>query len=293
MGMQITVLSPEFWDEYELLDCGNFEKLERFGKYVFVRPEPQALWPKRLPEADWNAADVVFEGRSPSTGDWRRRSSIPDRWEIKYSSDQLNLKFRLALTSFKHVGLFPEQAVNWEYIATQIKRLRTPEPRFLNLFAYTGAASLAARQAGAQVTHVDSIKQVVTWANDNMQLNGLQDIRWMVDDAVKFVKREIRRGNTYHGIILDPPAYGHGPKGEKWQLEHMISDLVADVCELLDPEEHFMVLNTYSLGFSAVVARNLLEAHATKSTRIDIGELNLQARSGVNLPLGVYGRAEK
>jgi 23S rRNA (cytosine1962-C5)-methyltransferase len=291
--MQITVLSPEFWDEYELLDCGNFEKLERFGKYVFVRPEPQALWPKRLPEADWNAADVVFEGRSPSTGDWRRRSSIPDRWEIKYSSDQLNLKFRLALTSFKHVGLFPEQAVNWEYIATQIKRLRTPEPRFLNLFAYTGAASLAARQAGAQVTHVDSIKQVVTWANDNMQLNGLQDIRWMVDDAVKFVKREIRRGNTYHGIILDPPAYGHGPKGEKWQLENMISDLVADVCQLLDSEEHFMVLNTYSLGFSAVVARNLLEAHATKSNRIDIGELNLQARSGVNLPLGVYGRAEK
>lgn len=293
MGMQITVLSPEFWDEYELLDCGNFEKLERFGKYVFVRPEPQALWPKRLPEADWNAADVVFEGRSPSSGDWKRRSSIPDRWEIKYSSDQLNLKFRLALTSFKHVGLFPEQAVNWEYIATQIKRLRTPEPRFLNLFAYTGAASLAARQAGAQVTHVDSIKQVVTWANDNMQLNGLQDIRWMVDDAVKFVKREIRRGNTYHGIILDPPAYGHGPKGEKWKLEDMVSDLVADVCQLLDPEEHFMVLNTYSLGFSAVVARNLLEVHATKSNRIDIGELNLQARSGVNLPLGVYGRAEK
>ncbi len=291
--MQITVLSPEFWDEYELLDCGNFEKLERFGKYVFVRPEPQALWPKRLPEADWNAADVVFEGRSPSSGDWKRRSSIPDRWEIKYSSDQLNLKFRLALTSFKHVGLFPEQAVNWEYIATKIKRLRTPEPRFLNLFAYTGAASLAARQAGAQVTHVDSIKQVVTWANDNMQLNGLQDIRWMVDDAVKFVKREIRRGNTYHGIILDPPAYGHGPKGEKWKLEDMVSDLVADVCQLLDPEEHFMVLNTYSLGFSAVVARNLLEAHASKSTRIDIGELNLQARSGVNLPLGVYGRAEK
>lgn len=293
MGMQITVLSPEYWNEYELLDCGNFEKLERFGKYVFVRPEPQALWPKRLPEADWNAADVVFEGRSPSSGDWKRRSSIPDRWEIKYSSDQLNLKFRLALTSFKHVGLFPEQAVNWEYIATQIKRLRTSEPRFLNLFAYTGAASLAARQAGAQVTHVDSIKQVVTWANDNMQLNGLQDIRWMVDDAVKFVKREIRRGNTYHGIILDPPAYGHGPKGEKWKLEDMVSDLVADVCQLLDPEEHFMVLNTYSLGFSAVVARNLLEAHASKSTRIDIGELNLQARSGVNLPLGVYGRAEK
>ncbi len=293
MDMQITVLSPEFWEEYELLDCGNFEKLERFGKYVFVRPEPQALWPKRLPEADWNAADVVFEGRSPSSGDWKRRSSIPDRWEIKYSSAQLNLKFRLALTSFKHVGLFPEQAVNWEYIATQIKRMRNPEPRFLNLFAYTGAASLAARQTGAQVTHVDSIKQVVTWANDNMQLNGLQDIRWMVDDAVKFVKREVRRGNTYHGIILDPPAYGHGPKGEKWKLEDMVSDLVAEVCQLLDPEEHFMVLNTYSLGFSAVVARNLLEAHATKSTRIDIGELNLQARSGVNLPLGVYGRAEK
>lgn len=288
--MQIQVLSPEFWTEYELIDCGDFKKLERFGELTIVRPEPQALWPPKFGEDVWDAADVVFVGRSPSTGDWRKSHGTPDRWEIRYKSKQLDLKFRLALTSFKHVGLFPEQAVNWEHIATSIKGLNVDKPRFLNLFAYTGAASLAARQAGAEVTHVDSIKQVVTWANDNMQLNDLTDIRWIVDDAVKFVKREVRRGNTYHGIILDPPAFGHGPKGEKWKLEDMVSDLVSDVCQLLDPEEHFLILNTYSLGFSAVVAQNLLKEFSPKTSEVEMGELMLSAKSGVQLPLGVFAR---
>ncbi len=288
--LQVNILTPEYWSDYELLDCGNFQKLERFGKYVFIRPEPQAIWEPALSASEWEKADVTFEGRSPSTGDWKKHTSVPDRWNIQYKSPSLNLQLRLALTSFKHVGVFPEQAVNWEYIAFSIKRLKTKSPRFLNLFAYTGAASVAARQAGAEVTHVDSIKQVVTWANDNMQLNNLSDIRWMVDDAVKFVKREIRRGNTYHGIILDPPAYGHGPKGEKWKLEEMVNDLVADVAQLLDPKEHFLILNTYSLGFSAVVASNLLKKHLPHPENIEIGELMLPAASGVNLPLGVFGR---
>jgi 23S rRNA (cytosine1962-C5)-methyltransferase len=288
--MQITALKPQFWKDYELLDCGNFQKLERFGDLVLVRPEPQALWSPGMAEAVWKKADVVFEGKSPTTGEWRRGAGVQDRWEIRYKSDLLDLKFRLALTAFKHVGIFPEQAVNWEFIANSIKRLRTDKPQFLNLFAYTGAASLAARQAGAEVTHVDSIKQVVTWANDNMQINGMQDIRWMVDDAMKFVKREIRRGNTYHGIILDPPAYGHGPKGEKWKLEEMVNELVADVALLLDPEEHFLVLNTYSLGFSALVAGNLLREHLPAPGGLEVGELMLEATSGKLLPLGVFGR---
>lgn len=288
--MNIKAESPAFWKDYELIDCGDFQKLERFGNYVFIRPEPQALWSKQLSESEWGKADVVFVGRSPSTGDWRKKSGIPDRWEIGYKSDLLDLKFRLALTAFKHVGIFPEQAVNWEYIGNSIRRLNTTTPRFLNLFAYTGGASIAARYMGAEVTHVDSIKQVVTWANDNMQMSGLTDIRWMVDDAVKFVKRELRRGNTYNGIILDPPAYGHGPKGEKWKLEDMINDLVREVCQLLDPEEHFLILNTYSLGFSALVTHNLLKEHLPNPITAEIGELMLEATSGVILPLGVYGR---
>lgn len=288
--MNIKAEFPTFWQDYELVDCGDFLKLERFGKYLFIRPEPQALWSKRLTDSDWNKADVVFVGRSPSTGEWKKNSGISDRWEIGYKSETLDLKFRLALTAFKHVGIFPEQAVNWEFIANSIRKLESPNPRFLNLFAYTGGASIAARQMGAEVTHVDSIKQVVTWANDNMQLTGLTDIRWMVDDAVKFVKREIRRGNTYHGIILDPPAYGHGPKGEKWKLEDMINELVGEVCELLDPEEHFLILNTYSLGFSALVANNLLQEHLPQPQTASIGELLLKATSGVDLPLGVFGR---
>ncbi len=267
--------------------------MERFGSVTLIRPEPQALWKPALPDSDWKKADVTFVGRSPSTGDWRRPKALPDRWNIRYKSPNLDFKLRLAFTSFKHVGVFPEQAVNWEYIAERIKALKTPNPRFLNLFAYTGAASIAARAAGATVTHVDSIKQVVTWANDNMQLNGLTDIRWMVDDAVKFVQKEVRRGNTYHGIILDPPAYGHGPKGEKWKLEDSVYELMTDVVKLLDPKEHFIVLNTYSLGFSSIVAGNLLRQSLGSQSEIEIGELMLTPRSGVPLPLGVFARAQK
>ncbi len=289
----ISLHHPGYWSDYELLDSGDFKKLERFGSIVLVRPEPQALWKPTLPEKDWKAAQVVFVGRSPSSGDWRKPANLPDRWNIRYQSPALDLKFRLAFTSFKHVGIFPEQAVNWEYIADRIKQIKSPNPRFLNLFAYTGGASLAARQAGAAVTHVDSVKQVVTWANENRQLSGLEDIRWMVDDAVKFVKKEIRRGNTYHGIILDPPAYGHGPDGEKWKLEDMVDDLVADVAQLLDPTEHFIVMNTYSLGFSAVVAGNLLRRHLPEGSVVETGELMLMAKTGVPLPLGVFARAAK
>lgn len=195
----------------------------------------------------------------------------------------------MALTAFKHVGIFPEQAVNWDYITQRIKSFKTAQPKLLNLFAYTGGASLAARAVGADTTHVDSIKQVVTWANENQEISGLKNIRWVVEDALKFVKREIKRGKKYNGIILDPPAYGHGPGGEKWKLEDNIQEMMADVVKLLD-DEHFLILNTYSLGFSSVIVENLIRSSYPMAQNLETGELYLQATSGCKLPLGVFGR---
>ncbi len=291
----IELLSPSHWKDYELLDCGDFEKLERFGELILIRPEPQAVWAKALPEADWTKLHHIrFKGKSATSGEWvKKNGKSPDRWNISYKTEDIAIKFRLGLTSFKHVGIFPEQAVNWDFIAQQVKRFKNPEPKILNLFAYTGGASLAAKAAGADTTHVDSIKQVVTWANENQELSGLANIRWVVEDALKFVKRELKRGKTYNGIILDPPAYGHGPNGEKWKLEDHIQEMMHDVMQLLDPEEHFLILNAYSMGFSSVIIENLLKSSMPNIQNLNCGELYLQATSGCKLPLGVFGRCSK
>jgi 23S rRNA (cytosine1962-C5)-methyltransferase len=291
----IELLSPSHWKDYELLDCGDFEKLERFGELILIRPEPQAVWAKALPESEWNKLHHIrFKGKSATSGEWvKKNGKSPDRWNIAYKNEDIAIKFRLGLTSFKHVGIFPEQAVNWDFIAQQVKRFKNPEPKILNLFAYTGGASLAAKAAGADTTHVDSIKQVVTWANENQELSGLENIRWVVEDALKFVKRELKRGKTYNGIILDPPAYGHGPNGEKWKLEDHIQEMMHDVMQLLDPEEHFLILNAYSMGFSSVIIENLLKSSMPNIQNLHCGELYLQATSGCKLPLGVFGRCSK
>ena len=291
----IELLSPSHWKDYELLDCGDFEKLERFGEVILIRPEPQAVWAKALPEADWTKLHHIrFKGKSATSGEWvKKNAKSPDRWNIAYKNEDIAIKFRLGLTSFKHVGIFPEQAVNWDFIAQQVKRFKNPEPKFLNLFAYTGGASLAAKAAGADTTHVDSIKQVVTWANENQELSSLANIRWVVEDALKFVKRELKRGKTYNGIILDPPAYGHGPNGEKWKLEDHIQEMMHDVVQLLDPEEHFLILNAYSMGFSSVIIENLLKSSMPNIQNLHCGELYLKASSGCKLPLGVFGRCSK
>jgi 23S rRNA (cytosine1962-C5)-methyltransferase len=237
---------------------------------------------------------IRFKGKSATSGEWvKKNGKTPDRWNIAYKNEDITIKFRLGLTSFKHVGIFPEQAVNWDFIAQQVKRFKNPEPKILNLFAYTGGASLAAKAAGADTTHVDSIKQVVTWANENQELSGLENIRWVVEDALKFVKRELKRGKTYNGIILDPPAYGHGPNGEKWKLEDHIQEMMHDVMQLLDPEEHFLILNAYSMGFSSVIIENLLKSSMPNIQNLHCGELYLQATSGCKLPLGVFGRCSK
>lgn len=289
------MLSPDRFTDYELLDCGDFEKLERFGRYVTIRPEPQAVWSKVLPEEEWERkAHVRFVPKSSSAGSWKKMREMPDQWRISYGLNRMHtLQFRLGLTSFKHVGIFPEQAVNWDFIyerVSHIKRIE-PQPRILNLFAYTGGASLAARAAGADIIHLDSIKQVVTWARENMEISGLDGIRWLVEDAMTFVKREVKRGKKYHGIILDPPAYGHGPNGENWKLEEMINEMIGLVSQLLEHEHSFLVLNTYSLGFSSMIIQNLLNEHFPKRLKdSQSGEIFLKATSGVVLPLGVVGR---
>ncbi len=288
----IQALSPENWIDYELLDCGDFEKLERFGEIIVIRPEPQAVWAKTFAENDWQKQHHIrFKGKSATSGEWiKKNTQIADRWHIQYKNKEVEIKFRLALTSFKHVGIFPEQAVNWDYISQTIKKFKTQEPKVLNLFAYTGGASLIARAAGADTTHVDSIKQVVSWANENQEISGIKDIRWVVEDALKFVQRELKRGKKYNGIILDPPAYGHGPKGEKWKLEDQIKEMMGSVVQLLDAEEHFLILNTYSLGFSSIIVENLIRKAYPQVKNLETGELYLQAKSGVNLPLGVFGK---
>ena len=257
----ISLLTPTHWKDYELIDCGDFEKLERFGNLILARPEPQAVWKKMRSEQEWKkATHIRFKGRSATTGEWiKSANQIPDRWNVNYQNDDVSINLRLGLTSFKHVGVFPEQAVNWDYISSSVKKFKSPSPKVLNLFAYTGAASLIAKAAGADTTHVDSIKQVVNWANENQELSNLKDVRWVVEDALKFVKRELKRGKKYNGIILDPPAFGHGPNGEKWKLEDHIQEMMMDVVQLLDEEEHFLILNTYSLGFSSVIVENLIK----------------------------------
>jgi 23S rRNA (cytosine1962-C5)-methyltransferase len=291
------LLSPKKFTDYELIDCGDFLKLERFGKIITIRPEPQAVWSPSLNYNEWlKMADVVFEAKSSSSGTWKKQKNVSDSWMIKYHIESIDktIDFRLALTSFKHVGVFPEQAVNWEYIGEGLKKIKNDKKNFLNLFAYTGGASLAAKAAGADTTHVDSIKQVVTWANSNMEISKLNHIRWVVEDALKFVKREVKRGNTYHGIILDPPAYGHGPNGEKWKLEDNINEMIQLVLQLLNPQEHFLILNAYSLGFSGIILENLLNTHLVKfpKAKVETGELFLQSTHKNKLPLGVFGRVE-
>lgn len=296
------LLTPISFPDYELLDCGNFEKLERYGKYILIRPEPQAVWDKELSQQEWEkTAHVRFIQKGSNSGEWKKLKHMPEKWQISYqvrnqnSKGSSQLNFKLSLTSFKHVGIFPEQAVNWDYIYDAVMRL-TPSPfpngeeriKFLNLFAYTGAASLAARAAGADVTHLDSVKQVVTWARENMELSGLKDIRWVVEDALKFVKREVKRGNKYHGIILDPPAYGIGASGEKWKLEDNIREMMKNVLQLLDEKNHFLILNAYSLGFSSLIIENLFRDFA--KDKLGTGELYLQSKTNLKLPLGVFGR---
>jgi 23S rRNA (cytosine1962-C5)-methyltransferase len=296
------VLSPvttALWKEYELLDSGGFEKLERFGDRILIRPEPQAIWNKALPEEVWHelhhARYVRTKGSASDAGylddkgHWTFKAKLPERWTVPFIHEDLRMSFLLACTSFGHVGLFPEQAENWRYIRHAVKSLGMEKPAVLNLFAYTGGSTLAASLTGASVTHLDSVRQVINWANDNCRANNISDVRWVVEDARKFVDREVRRGNKYHGIILDPPAYGRGPEGEKWVLQEHLHDLLASCRKLLHPAGSFLVFSMYSIGFSSLVADNLVKSLFGDTER-ETGELVVHSRTGQKLPLGTVVR---
>ena len=296
----MTEFPSPLWKDYELLDSGSGAKLERFGAYVLSRPEPKALWNPSLPASEWRrlahtdftpGAGFGKAGKEDS-GTWNRLKKMEDQWWIRYANeDGLKMDLRLGLTSFKHVGVFPEQAPNWDWIFRQTRALAAKgrTPRVLNLFAYTGAASLAARAAGADVTHLDSVRQVVTWARGNMEHSGIDGIRWVVEDAMKFAQREERRGNRYDGIILDPPAYGHGPDGEKWKLDECLFGLLRTVGGILAPQDAFLVLNLYSNGYSALLGETLVR-QAMPTASLESGELALNDRFGKALPLSIVVR---
>ena len=289
----IKLYTPLHWKDYELIDSGNFEKLERFGNQVLTRPEPQAVWDKSLPESEWQKqSQAVFrkEKNDPEKGRWILGKQCKEQWQIGYQYKTMNIRMRLGLTSFRHIGVFPEQGDNWDFIYDRVKQMKSPKPKVLNLFAYTGGASLAACAAGAEVVHVDSVKPVITWARENMELSRLDGIRWIVEDALKFVKREARRGSRYNGIILDPPAYGRGADGEKWVLEENISEMIRTCSSLLDPGENFLIMSLYSMGFSSLIGENLIRAAFGARETLGSGELYLNDSFGKKLPLGTIVR---
>lgn len=297
--------NPQNWKDYELLDSGRGAKLERFGEYVLARPEPKALWDKSMTDEEWNrlahtrftpGAGFGKAGKEDS-GTWERLRNMPDQWWIRYNRGP-KFSLRLGLTSFKHVGVFPEQAANWDYIfkhTSDIAAKTGSKPKVLNLFAYTGAASLAAKCAGADVTHLDSVRQVVTWAHGNQDRSGLDGIRWVVEDAMKFANREAKRGNLYQGVILDPPAYGHGPDGEKWKLDECLFDMMKTVGKILAPQNSFLVLNLYSNGFSAILGETVVRQAfgLAPDAALESGELALRDKFGKNLPLSIFVRLRR
>ncbi len=291
--------APIQMPDYQLIDCGDSEKIERFGPYILIRPESQAIWKKRLSDKEWQSmAHARFKREQQKTsyrsgdtgnGGWTFIKKMPENWNITCPLPNGKFSLKLSLTSFGHVGIFPEQIDNWHFIYNAVKQNKNTRPRVLNAFAYTGGASLAARAAGAEVTHLDAVKQVVAWGKENMEISKLTDIRWIVDDALKYLRREEKRGKTYHGIILDPPAYGRGPGGERWILDEGINDVLTACTKILEPRNHFFVLNLYSLGYSPLISNNLVESHFDCKYKT-FGESFLRSQSGIDLPLGTFVR---
>ena len=273
------------WKEYEVLDATQGLRLESWAGKLLVRPDPQVIWATERKDPRWNRFDAKSHRSPTGGGRWEIRS-LPESWLLHYKDD---LTFHVKPMNFKHTGVFPEQAANWDYIREKVEGAGRPV-RVLNLFAYTGGASLAACAAGADTTHVDSVKQVVTWARENMELSGLDGIRWIVEDALKFVQREVRRGNRYHGIVLDPPAYGRGANGEKWILEDNICEMLECCARLLEPRGAFLVLNLYSMGLSSTLARTAVRQAFGAPRTEQYGELCFTDRAGKQLPLGTYYR---
>jgi 23S rRNA (cytosine1962-C5)-methyltransferase len=292
------LLLADRWTEYQLLDCGDGMKKERWGPYTLVRPDPQILWPRHAAAAGaaWDGWDGLYRRSETGGGAWEYRRPLPDHWELRYES--LQLTFKIHPTSFKHTGLFPEQAVNWEWMTALIRRAcAAGRPvQVLNLFGYTGAATCAAAAAGASVCHVDAAEGMVKWCRDNAALSGLAEapIRYIADDCLKFVRREVKRGRRYDAVIMDPPTYGRGSTGEMWKLEDHLWELLRECRSLLVAAPLFFLLNAYTARLSPTVVANLLaELLGDRGGRFSAGEVGLPIRQdGKVLPCGIYGRWE-
>lgn len=283
------VQKADRWQDYEILQTGDGMKKERWGEIILVRPDPQVIWPNL--EKSWGDYDGYYHREPSGGGHWEYQKRPPEYWTIRYG----NLTFKIRPTNFKHTGLFPEQAVNWDWIRTRIKGHRG-EFRLLNLFGYTGAASVAAAAAGASVTHVDAAKGMVHWCRENAELSGLESapVRYLVDDCLKFVEREQRRGKVYDGIVMDPPSFGRGKGGEIWKLEDDLWALLQKTAPLLSDNASFFLLNTYTTGLSSTILGNLLSMlPGLKAGSVSVGELGLPVTSGnITLPCGTFGRWE-
>ncbi len=277
------------WKDFEVLDTGDGEKLERWGDVILRRPDPQTIWPKADP-ALWRQAQAWYHRSDKGGGEWEFFSRLPEKWVIAHEA----LRFYVRPMGFKHTGLFPEQAANWVWMAEKLRQSGRKDLRVLNLFGYTGGATLACAQAGAHVTHVDAAKGMVQWAKENRELSQLPETscRWIVEDALRFVQREIRRGNSYDGILMDPPSYGRGPSGEVWKLENELYGLIDTCAQVLSPEPLFFLVNSYTTGFQASVLSNIIEKCVVSrfGGQVDSQELCLPVSTGGVLPCGATGR---
>lgn len=279
------------WKDYEIIDMASGEKLERWGNIKLIRPDPQIIWKNKSIPSEWKLANARYNRSNTGGGAWEYSKRLPESWQVKYK----NLTFNIKPMGFKHTGLFPEQAVNWDWMINKIKQSKR-DIKVLNLFAYTGGATVACLSAGASVCHVDSSKGMTTWAKENVESSGLREkpVRFIIDDVVKFVQREIRRGNKYDAIIMDPPSYGRGKNGEVWQFENNIADLVELCTQVLSDDPLFFLINSYTTGISSKVLANLLELNMKRyNGKITSGEIGLPMKnSKLVLPCGIYGRWE-
>ena len=286
----MNIISNE-WTDYSCIATGDGEKLEKWGNITLRRPDPQIIWNKS-DDRVWNSYDALYHRSNKGGGHWEYRKQLPEHWTINYK----HLKFKVSPTNFKHTGIFPEQAVNWDYVMNKIKNSDIEEFRVLNLFAYTGCATMAASSAGAsEVVHVDASRGMVDWAKENMKLSGLENnkIRFIVDDVIKFLEREKRRGRTYHGIIMDPPSYGRGPNGEVWKLEENLQELLLKSRDVLDDNYSFLLINSYTTGISPTSLNNILKL-TFENSKVETGEIGLPVKeNNLVLPCGIYGRVTK
>ena len=286
----MTIIS-DHWKDYRCLSSGDGEKLEKWGNIILRRPDPQIIWSKSN-NSLWNSWDAFYHRSNKGGGSWEFKKKLPDSWTINYK----DLKFKVSPTNFKHTGIFPEQAVNWDYIIDKISKINKKEIRVLNLFAYTGCATIAASLAGAsEVVHVDASRGMVEWAKENRDLNGLSNhkIRFIVDDVIKFLEREKRRGRTYHAIIMDPPSYGRGPNGEVWKLENNLKELLEKARDVLDDDFSFLLINSYTTGISPISLQNILSL-TFRNYSVETGEIGLPIEeNNLILPCGIYGRDTK